>query len=365
MSLTIDEALHQISLKTLADLSTHELQRRRWDEPGGDRYCVELFRRALVEEADEAWSALQQCFTETVRSGLGSHASHDVALLRDSEENDIARTFSRFWYAVRDQQLEFTTLPAALRYLHATLNGLLMDTLRSHLRGRAREVPLPEPGCSEEPATANAIDGQSIWDDIQGFLPDERERRVAYLLYYCGLKPRDIIVRCSHEFKDVQEIYHLNHNVVKRLRRNRERLVTTREEERRRLRRDLHDGLGPTLAALNLQAGVVRKLITSDPVAADALVTEWRTELRVAIADIRRLVYELRPPALDELGLVGAIRERATQYQHSGDTDRLSLRVIVEAPEHMPSLPPAIEVAAYRIVQEALTNMLRHAQART
>ena len=224
MRITIDEALHQISLKKLADLSTHELQRRRWDEPGGDRYCVELFRRALVEQTDEAWLALQQCFTETVRSWLWSHPSHDVALLRDSEENYIAQTFSRFWYAVRDQQLEFTTLPAALRYLRATLNGLLMDTLRSHLRGRAREVPLPEPGCPEEPATAGAIDGQSIWDDIQGFLPDERERRVAYLLYHCGLKPRDIIVRCPREFKDVQEIYHLNHNVVKRLQRNRHRL---------------------------------------------------------------------------------------------------------------------------------------------
>src|SRR6266852_2952346 len=205
MSITIDEALHQISLKKLAELSTHELQRRRWDESGGDRHCVELFRRALVEQTDEAWSALQQCFSETVRSWLWSHPGHDVALLRDSEENYIAQTFSRFWYAVRDQQLEFTTLPAALRYLHATLNGLLMDTLRSHLRGRAREVPLPEPGCSEEPATADDIDEQSIWESIQSFLPDERERRVAYLLYYCGLKPRDIVIRCSQEFSDVKE----------------------------------------------------------------------------------------------------------------------------------------------------------------
>jgi signal transduction histidine kinase len=93
------------------------------------------------------------------------------------------------------------------------------------------------------------------------------------------------------------------------LQRSRQRLVNTREEERRRLRRDLHDGLGPTLAALNLQADVIRNLISSDPAAADALVVEWRTELRAAIANIRRLVYELRPPALDELGLVGAIRE--------------------------------------------------------
>ena len=224
MSIDIDEALQQINLKTLADLSTYELQHRRCNSSVDDRYCVELLRRALVEQTDEVWSALQQCFNETVRSWLWSHPSHDVALLRDSEENYIAQTFSRFWYAVRDQQLEFTTLPAALRYLHATLNGILTDTLRSHLRGRAREVSLPEPGCSEEPATADAIDEQSIWESIQSFLPDERERRVAYLLYYCGLKPRDIVLRCSQEFSDVKEIYRLNHNVVERLRRNRDRL---------------------------------------------------------------------------------------------------------------------------------------------
>jgi signal transduction histidine kinase len=145
------------------------------------------------------------------------------------------------------------------------------------------------------------------------------------------------------------------------LQRSRERLVTTREEERRRLRRDLHDGLGPTLAALNLQAGVVRKLIPQDPTAADALVGEWRTTLRTAIADIRRLVYELRPPALDELGLVGAMRQQAAQYSTHHDMN--ALQVVVEAPDPMASLPAAVEVAAYRITQEALANVVHHAQA--
>lgn len=146
------------------------------------------------------------------------------------------------------------------------------------------------------------------------------------------------------------------------LQRSRERLVNTREEERRRLRRDLHDGLGPTLAALNLQVGVIRSLISSDPVAADALVVEWRTELRAAIANIRRLVYELRPPALDELGLVGAIREGAAHYtiqQSNG------LQISIEAPETLMPLPAAIEVAAYRIAQEGLANVVNHAQAHT
>jgi len=158
------------------------------------------------------------------------------------------------------------------------------------------------------------------------------------------------------------------------LQRSRQRLVNAREEERRRLRRDLHDGLGATLAALNLQAGTIRNLISRDPAAADALVGELRAEIRAAIADIRRLVYDLRPPALDELGLVGAIRARAAQCYASAANDAEGgaetaqdnrLQVLVDAPEQLPPLPAAVEVAAYRIVLEALTNVVRHARART
>ena len=195
--------------------------------PGRDKsrpYSVELLRWALVLHSDAAWSMLQQCFSETVRSWIWRHPGRDVVLLRDSEENYIAQTFTRFWLAVRDQHVEFTTLPAMLGYLHATLNGLIMDTLRSHLRLRSGEVPFPEPGCSEEPLAGSTMDSQSIWESIQPLLPDERERRLAYLLYYCGLKPRDIVLRCSREFDDVKEIYRLNHNIVERLRRNRDRL---------------------------------------------------------------------------------------------------------------------------------------------
>jgi signal transduction histidine kinase len=155
------------------------------------------------------------------------------------------------------------------------------------------------------------------------------------------------------------------------LQRSRERLVTAREEERRRLRRDLHDGLGSTLAALHLQAGAIRTLMLRDLPAADAELVELQTEIRSAIADIRRLVYALRPPTLDELGLVGAIQQYALQCSMHGETEgapghtNAGLRVIVEAMENLPALPAAVEVAAYRIVQEALTNVVRHAQART
>jgi signal transduction histidine kinase len=145
------------------------------------------------------------------------------------------------------------------------------------------------------------------------------------------------------------------------LQHSRERLVATREEERRRLRRDLHDSLGAQLAGLNVQAGTLRRLIPRDPDAADELVVELRDELRSAISDIRRLAYDLRPPALDDLGLVEALRRLAERY---GSEDE-QLSVLVEVPQDLPDLPAAVEVAVYRITQEALTNAARHARART
>jgi len=146
----------------------------------------------------------------------------------------------------------------------------------------------------------------------------------------------------------------------------RSRLVTAREEERRRLRRDLHDGLGPTLAALTLKIGAVRKLLSHDPCKAEAVLLELNSDIETTVSDIRRLVYNLRPPSLDELGLVGAIRERVAQSTLTKGTESTSeFHITVDAPNHLPSLPAAVEVAAYRIVQEALTNVLRHAHAHT
>jgi signal transduction histidine kinase len=141
------------------------------------------------------------------------------------------------------------------------------------------------------------------------------------------------------------------------LQRSRERLVTAREEERRRLRRDLHDGLGPQLASQTLTLTAARKLLRQDPEAAETLLTDAITHAQQAITDIRRLVYNLRPPALDDLGLLGALREQMNQYRSS------EVALTLEAPEQLPPLSAAVEVACYRIAQEALTNVMRHASA--
>ncbi|WP_203700329.1 sensor histidine kinase [Asanoa iriomotensis] len=132
------------------------------------------------------------------------------------------------------------------------------------------------------------------------------------------------------------------------LRASRERLVTLREEERRRLRRDLHDGLGPTLAGIALGIDTVRRAL---PAGADAdRLDLLRGEAQRAVTDIRRIVYDLRPPVLDELGLAGALREQALRLGCASIT----------VPD-LPPLPAAVEVAAYRIALEALANASRHA----
>jgi signal transduction histidine kinase len=141
------------------------------------------------------------------------------------------------------------------------------------------------------------------------------------------------------------------------LRRSRQQLVTAREEERRRLRRDLHDGLGPTLASLTLKIDTARNKLTSDPNTADRLLVETKEQIQDTLGDIRRLVYDLRPPALDELGLVKAVHSFVDQQ----NLDTLSVEITEDT--DLPDLPAAVEVAAYRIALEGITNIIRHAQA--
>jgi two-component system NarL family sensor kinase len=141
------------------------------------------------------------------------------------------------------------------------------------------------------------------------------------------------------------------------LQESRERLVVAREEERRRIRRDLHDGLGPALGGVVFQLESARLLVHTQPGAAEAQVAATSRHVQEVVTDVRRLVHDLRPPALDDRGLVGALRQQAERLADE------HLRVQVVAPGPVDALPAAVEVAAYRIVGEALTNVRRHAAA--
>jgi signal transduction histidine kinase len=145
------------------------------------------------------------------------------------------------------------------------------------------------------------------------------------------------------------------------LQQSRQQIVTSREEERRRLRRDLHDGLGPSLAAHMLKIGSARALLNDQPEMADKLLAEMEGDVEETLADLRRIVYDLRPPALDQWGLTGALRAYAETCEQNDTRSALSIRV--DAPNTLPPLPAAVEVAAYYIGREGLTNVVRHARA--
>jgi signal transduction histidine kinase len=124
------------------------------------------------------------------------------------------------------------------------------------------------------------------------------------------------------------------------------------------MRRDLHDGMGPALAAVALQAETARDLVAGDPQEATELLDRLVPRLKEAVQDVRTLVHDLRPPTLDELGLAGSVRELATRFA----TPTRSV-VVVAADEDLRPLPAAVDVAAYRIVAESLTNVAKHSGA--
>lgn len=146
------------------------------------------------------------------------------------------------------------------------------------------------------------------------------------------------------------------------LQRSRQALVTTREEERRRVRRDLHDGLGPALAGIRMKLDGTRMLVDSDPEEAKAVLVRLTDDIRKTIDDIRHLVYDLQPPILDEVGLLLALSEQTEAFTGPLDGGGF-LTVELEAPRAVTGLSAAVEVAVYRIVCEGLANVARHSGA--
>jgi hypothetical protein len=141
-----------------------------------------------------------------VHDWVRRHPQRAVACRLESEENYVAQTFERFWHATAyNQQVEFRSLAAALQHLRASVNGAILDTLRAYQR--PQEVSLPESGAAGEPSVEDETYSSELWDTLNGLFSIPRERRLAYLLFYCGLKPRVIVLFCSPEWSSVHKIY--------------------------------------------------------------------------------------------------------------------------------------------------------------
>jgi len=222
-ALSSEPSLSEMQVSLLAERCLQEIERFRRGEPSQEQYGLELFHRATVQQDDLAWERLEQCLSETVRRWIHSHPKRDVLSQLDSEDNYVAQAFERFWYAtVCKQRIEFSSLAAALHYLRLCLNSTILDTLRANTR--PREVPLSAPYEAAERFSEPPEEAHEYWEVIESPLPDQRERRVAYLLFHCGLKPREIVLFCSEEFSEVRELYRLKRNILERLLRNADRL---------------------------------------------------------------------------------------------------------------------------------------------
>lgn len=219
-------------------------------------------------------------------------------------------------------------------------------------------------------SVADALKVHRVWVDLDPTDPPEPPRSTSVVrvaLVHRGLTLGDLVVevpagrRLTTTDRSLLEDLSRQAAVTVRavqlaseLQSARARTVIAREEERKRLRRDLHDDLGPLLAAvaLKVQAAGHRSDQERESILAEALV-----DVRAAIGEIRRTVDDLRPPALDEVGLLAAIRQRGESLSTP------SLRFEVRGPDPMPALPAAVEVAVFRIAAEAMTNVARHSRA--
>jgi hypothetical protein len=176
---------------------------------------LELLRRAIAHGDQDAWAGFQQCLEEAVLAWLHEHPSREAACRGLCEKDLVVQAFERFRQGAVQAQMTFETLAGVLVYLRASLHGAILDTLRA--LSRPKEVSILVPGLAGEPHVADQIDSNEIWEFLQTLLPSARERRLAYLIYFCGLGPQEIVQCCPQEWSDVQEIYRLRRNIVERL----------------------------------------------------------------------------------------------------------------------------------------------------
>jgi len=187
-----------------------------------DEYAVEILRRAIVEGDLDARVSLQQYLDKIVRSWLCQHPCREAACSLDNEDHYVALAFERFWQLAIDQQLEFNTFATVLPYLRLNLNGVILDMLRAP--SRPKEVQFPEPDFMVKLQMEGKTSGTEVWGYLQGILHNVREQRLAYLLFHCGLRPREILHNYPQEFSDVCEIYRLRCNIMGRFLPNQDHL---------------------------------------------------------------------------------------------------------------------------------------------
>ena len=181
-----------------------------------EQYYLDMFRRALLKSDQHAREQLQQGFSGLGLSWIRLHPRREEACRYQKEEYYVAQAFECLWQATaHHKELEFSTLAAVLKYLRASLNAVIIDTLRTYTR--SREFPIEVHGYPGESVTAVHGNSDEVWNNMLTLLSDTREQRLAYLLFHCGLKPEEIAHFYPQDFSDVREISSLRLNIIEQV----------------------------------------------------------------------------------------------------------------------------------------------------
>ena len=171
---------------------------------------LELFHRASTHGDLQAWAAFQQSLEETVLTWFHDHPASEAACRLQSERHFVAQAFEQFWHIVVQRQVDCCeTFSEVLVYLRASLNGAILETLRTSIWPGAVSSPWPD--------GEDSLDRSEVWDQLQAKLSDQREQRLAYLLYHCGLEPAEIVRYRPQEWSDIHEVTRLRRIIFMRL----------------------------------------------------------------------------------------------------------------------------------------------------
>lgn len=215
MSIEMENPLRNMGLAALVAQCIREIDCAARGEAQNDQHWQELLRRSTIQHDAAAREVLLHHLSQVVQAWIGCHPKKEAAFRVESEAYYTARTCEQFWQAVVQQEPALDRLSTALLYMRASLNGVMLDALRARTQFSVKLLPESvEVGDSVEKTYKGS---QAEWERICKLLPTEREQRVAYLLFHCGLQPEEIVRLCPQEFNSLQEISCMRRTIIERL----------------------------------------------------------------------------------------------------------------------------------------------------
>ena len=219
-----------LSINELARCCSEETNKFLKQSASNDRFCLELFRRAIIKRDDGAWASIYQQYAPLVLTWVTQHQSATPLLGQDGSAPLVNAAFAKFSQALTPVKMgNFNSLAAILKYLKMCVHSVVADEVRAR-QSRQYEEALDliehEPA-SDDPAddVVSNISAQDLWKIIQEELNNEDERVLIYLAYVQGMKPGEISSMHRRLFPSVDDVYRIKRNVLERLRRNRRLLA--------------------------------------------------------------------------------------------------------------------------------------------